>query len=437
MNILYYLIAFLLGIDQVFINFRFFGMSYDRWLEFMFFFFFFKSYLTELRTNSFFKTWNTFIILFALLQLFMNLKLAIWDKLEFEIVYTEFTKSFSFLAFSFLFLLIAKKDIKYVNLLVFVHFAICIFAFLQHPLSPFASQMLEIKRFLYSSAESDRILGKLKTEGVYIDGGYGGRFRLAGPFVTSINFAYFAISSVIINFYLYLKYKKRIYLFYLAVLLVASFFTQTRSLLLAEIVLIFGFLFFGPFKKQGLYKMAIVLGLSMALLFVYFGKDYLSTGDSRITKISDGQHGDGRPLLWLTAAHTVVNYPFGITAENYMEVKKEMFIRYGHPIILTMPSHNGLINIGFQYSFLGYILFFFLVIFLLHFINLLEPKYAVFFKLALVAYLINAFFHNNFVLSEDYTFYLVLMLIPLNMYTENNLLEKNDQIGTEKKMIEI
>ncbi|WP_282163172.1 O-antigen ligase family protein [Ulvibacterium marinum] len=367
----------------------------------------------------------------------MNLKLAIWDKLEFEIVYTEFTKSFSFLAFSFLFLLIAKKDIKYVNLLVFVHFAICIFAFLQHPLSPFASQMLEIKRFLYSSAESDRILGKLKTEGVYIDGGYGGRFRLAGPFVTSINFAYFAISSVIINFYLYLKYKKRIYLFYLAVLLVASFFTQTRSLLLAEIILIFGFLFFGPFKKQGLYKMAIVLGLSMALLFVYFGKDYLSTGDSRITKISDGQHGDGRPLLWLTAAHTVVNYPFGITAENYMEVKKEMFIRYGHPIILTMPSHNGLINIGFQYSFLGYILFFFLVIFLLHFINLLEPKYAVFFKLALVAYLINAFFHNNFVLSEDYTFYLVLMLIPLNMYTENNLLEKNDQIGTEKNMIEI
>ncbi len=399
-------------------------MSYDRWLEFMLFFVFIKSYLTEIKTNPFFKSWNTFIVLFAILQLIINLKMAIWGNLEFEIVYTEFIKCFSFITFSYLFLLIAKKDIKYVNFLVFIHFAICIFAFLQHPLSPLASEMLEIKRSLYASAESERILGKLKTEGVYIEGGYGDRFRLAGPFVTSINFAYFAISSVIINFYLYLKYKKRIYLFYLAVLLVASLFTQTRSLLLAEIILIFGFLFFGPFKRQGLYKIAMIVGVSMSLLFVYTAKDYISTGDSRLTKISEGQHGDGRPLLWLTAAYTVMNYPLGITPENYMEIKKEMFAKYGHPIILVMPSHNGLINIGFHYSFLGYILFFFLVIFLLRYINLLEPKYTVFFKLALVAYAINASFHNNFILSEDYTIYLVLMLIPLEMFTENNQLEK-------------
>ena len=437
MNKIYYLIAFVLGIDQIFINFKLVGMSYDRWLEFGLFFFFFKSYLLELKTSPFFKNWNTFIILFALLQLLINLKLAIMGKKEFEFVYTEFIKCFSFLVFSFLFLLIAKKDVKYVNFLVFIYFAICIFGFLQHPLSPFASQMLEIKKSLFATAESERILTKLNTEGVYIEGGYGDRFRLAGPFVTSINFAYFAISAVIINFYLYLRHKKRIYLFYIAILIIASFFTQTRSLLLAEIVLIFGFLFFGPFKRQGLYKMVMVGGLMLALLFVYIGKDYINTGGSRITKISDGKHGDPRPVLGLTGAYAVVNYPLGIMSEDYMNIKKEMFAKYGHPVILRMPSHNGLINIGFRYSFLGYILFFFLVLFLLRFINLLEPKYTIFFKLALVAYAINASFHNNFVLSEDYTFLVVLMLIPLEISTENNLLVKNNQTEIKKKTIEV
>tara|TARA_R110002050_G_scaffold25689_1_gene68478 strand:+ start:260 stop:685 length:426 start_codon:yes stop_codon:yes gene_type:complete len=108
MKIPYIIIAVLLAIDNIFINFKINGISYDRLLEFMFFGLFFKSFLLEIKNNLFFKKWNTFLILFTLLQLFINFKLAIVGKIEFEVVYTEFVKCISYIAFSYLFLLIAK-----------------------------------------------------------------------------------------------------------------------------------------------------------------------------------------------------------------------------------------------------------------------------------------------------------------------------------------
>ena len=416
MRLAYIIIAILLGIDNVFISFRVGSLSYDRLLEFVLFFLFFKSYLLELKTNPFFKKYNTFLLLFAVLQFIMNLKLAMVGKIEFEEVYIGLFKCFSFLVFSYLFLLIAKKDIKYINIILLLHFAICMFAFLQHPISPIAPQMLEIKKSLFSSVQFDSHLSNLQREGEYIAGGHVNRFRLAGPFSSTINFSYFAISSVIISFYMYLRYQRRFYLTLLVVLFVASLLTQTRSLLLAEICLVFGYFFFAPLKRHGLYKLAMVTGAIIAILFVYTSKDVLTTpGNSRISKME----GDSRPLLWVTGLYAVINYPLGITKQDYFEIKKEMFRKYGNPDVLHLASHNGLVNVGFKYTIFGYLLFFFLVLFLLRNINLLEPKYIVFFKLALFSYLINASFHNNFILNADYPFLMVLMLINIDHYYQS------------------
>lgn len=428
MRLIYILIALLLAIDNIFINFKVSGISYDRLLEFVLFFYFFKSYLLEIKINPFFKKWNTFIILFALLQLFVNFKLAILGEIEFELVYTEFVKCFSFLVYSYLFLLIAKKDMKYVNIIVFIHFLICVFAFLQHPLSPIAPQMFEFKKLLYASVIDDPAMGILMNEEAYISGGLGNRFRLSGPFPHSISFSYFAISSFVINFYMYLKYKRKFYLVFLIVLFLASLLSQTRSLLLAEIFLVFGYLFFAPFKRHGLYKLAMVTGALIAIFFVYAAKNLLTTGNSRITNISEkGGESDVRPLLWVTGVYAVILHPLGISDQDYMEVKMEMFRKYGNPGILTLSSHNGLINMGFHYSFLGYFLFFFFISFLLSYINLLEPKYVVVFRLVLISYLLHTSFHNNFILNADYPFLMVLMLISVDAYNKNNLLEKTDR----------
>ncbi|MCM4154284.1 hypothetical protein DHD05_22080 [Arenibacter sp. N53] len=420
MKIPYIIIAVLLAIDNIFINFKINGISYDRLLEFMFFGFFFKSFLLEIKNNPFFKKWNTFLILFTILQLFVNFKLAIVGKIEFEVVYTEFVKCISFIAFSYLFLLIANKDIRYVNVIVFIHFLICIFAFLQHPLSPVAAQMLEIKKMLYVSVQSEPGLANLGNEEAYISGGFAERYRLSGPFVSSINFSYFAISSFAINFYLYLRYKRNYYLAFLIVLFIASIFSQTRSLLLAEIFLVLGYFFFAPIKRHGFYKLAIVTGAFFAIFLVYASKDLLTGGNSRITKISSEGQSDARPLLWATGIYAVMNYPLGITDQDYRTAKLQMFSKYGNPSILHLASHNGLINIGFHYSFIGYILFFYFILFLLDYIKLLDSEYVVLFKLILFSYLIHTSFHNNFILNADYPFLMVLMLINVNFKDKNH-----------------
>ena len=420
MRYLYIIIAILLAINNVFIRFKIGDISYDRLLEFVIFFFLFKSYLNELKINPFFKKWNNFIMLFAILQLLMNLGLAISGKLEFNIVYIGLFKCFSFLVYSFLFLLIAKKDLKLINIIVYIHFAICVFAFLQHPMSPIASQMLELKKSLFSSGLDDAVLRKLGNEEGYIEGGHGDKFRLAGPFLSTISFSYFAISSFIINFYMYLRYNKKIYLFFLVVLFIASILSQTRSLLLALILLVFGYLFFAPFKRHGFYKLAIVTGMFIAIFFVYASENLIATGNSRITKVSSGGKGDSRPGLY-----TVVQNPFGITEKYYTEAKQEMFRKYGNSDILMVSAHNGLINIGFHYSIFGYFLFFFLVLFLLRNINLLEPKFTIFFRLVLLSYLVHTSFHNNFIFNADYPFLMVLMLISVDYYKPMDKFEIN------------
>lgn len=418
MRIVYTLIAILLGVDNVFIRLRIGSISYDRLIEIFLFVILFGAYLKELRTNPFFKKWNIYLVAFGLLQLVINLKLAVVGSIPFEEVYEDFFKCFSFIVFSFLFLLIAKKDLKYLNILLFVHFLICVFAFLQHPFSPIAAQMLEIKRLLYASVEGDRLIGRLETEEVYIAGGYSDRFRLAGPFASTITFSYFALSSVFISFYLYLKSKKRIYLWMLVTLLTASLLTQTRSLLLAEIFLIFGYLFFNPGRKHALYKFGIVTFSVLALTFAFTVKDGLTDGNSRITRLSSGGEGDSRPLLWLTGVYAVINYPLGITYDDYETIKKEVYYKTGSAAVLFLSSHNGIINIGFHYSMLGYLLFIFLVLFLLRYIQTLGDKFRLYFKLVFISYLIHISFHNNFFLNADYPFLMVIMLIGLEYSME-------------------
>ena len=432
-NIAYIIIAILLAVDNIFIKFKVGDISFDRLFTFLMFFVFFGAYLKEIRNNQFFRRWNVFIIVLAILQLLANLKLSMSGDLEFKYVYIFLVKSFSFVAFSFLFLHIAKRNIKYVNIILFVHFLICIFAFLQHPLSPIAGQMLEIKKLLYvATDEASRTRATLTTEEAYITGGFADRFRLAGPFGNTIGFSYFAISSFIMTFYMYLRYKKKYYLWMLIVLFAASLLTQTRSLLLAEIFLVFGYLFFAPFKRQGFYRLGIVAAALIAVLFVYSSQDILlKNSSSRITQLTSAGQTDTRPILWLTAVYAVMTNPFGISQAEYQLAREDMHRVFGHGEILHLWPHNGIINVGFHYTFFGYIVFFYLIAFLIRNINYLDKKFAVFFKMALIAYLIHTSFHNNFVLWSDYPFMMVLMLISVDYYY--NPPEKEVDLVTEEE----
>jgi hypothetical protein len=424
---LFILIAILLAVDNIFIKFKISGISYDRLLELALFIYFFKDFLQEIRINLFFKKWVSFLLAFASLQLILNLFSAIDGGILFEDVYKGLFKCISFIAFSFLFLLIAKENHKYLNIIVFIHLMICVFAFLQHPFSPVASEMYGIKQLLYSSLEEGKGLTRLSREESYIEGGHGYRYRLSGPFGYSISFSYFAISSFILTFYMYLRYKKKFYIIILIVLFIASILSQTRSLILAEIVLVLCYLLFAKQRKSYRFKFLFIGATLIFSIYSLINTPEPTVGvNSRITNID----GDSRPLLWLTGFYTVMKHPLGVSDQEYAVARKEIFYIFGDQSILNTLPHHGVINIGFYYSFLGYLLFVLLVIFLLQYINLLESNFRLFFKLVLISYLIQVSFHNNIFLTNDYPFLTIIMLIPLHYYYGN---DKNEILFNQTK----
>ena len=108
-------IAVLLAVNNIFVNFRLGPLSIDRLLEFAIFAIFFKSFLTEMRTDSYFRKYVIAIVALAVIQLLMNIRLTAFHEAESSVIMQSFFKCISFVVFSYLFLLIIKEDIKYVN----------------------------------------------------------------------------------------------------------------------------------------------------------------------------------------------------------------------------------------------------------------------------------------------------------------------------------
>lgn len=414
LKISYIIIALLLAFDNVFIRFRLGGIiSIDRALEFIFFFILLRPYLNSLRNNSFFRGWNAFLIAFALLQFLVNLRFLVFSEIGPLVVLVDLFKSISFIVFSALFFLIAQKDIRYVKVILIGHLFICLFSLLQHPISPIAGQMLEIKKLLFSSGVADRLASNLENEVAYISGGHADRFRMAGPFANTISFSYFAITSFCMSFFMYIKTSKRFYLIVLGAVFICSVLSQTRSLMLGELVIVFGYLFLAPQRRRPLYQLGLVFSGVILALFITVGQDYLLPKNSRLTSASSEGHSDSRPLLWLTGITAAVTYPLGVSKSDYKTVKKEMYDKYGKTAILHLTAHNGIINIGIYYSLLGYLLLFLFVRYLLRHNKNSNLLMRHFFVLCLLGYAVHISFHNNIILSADYPFLMVLILLGL------------------------
>lgn len=427
---LFILIAVLLAVNNIFINFRIGNLSYDRLLEFGLFFLFFKSYITELRENSFFRKYNLYIILFAIVQFLMNIKLVMFNGAETKIIYVSFVKCFSYIVFSYLFLLIVKENTKYLNIIIAIHLGICVFGLLHHPISPLSSQVHQIKTSLYKGVEGNEGLSKKLTgQDRYIQEGISNRFRMSGPFPSPIPFAYFLLSALFLNLYMYLRSNKKIYLFNLSIILLCSFMSQTRSLILAEVVMIMIFWVFINNKRINTYKVGIVITvLALAVLYVNRPSSSVQTGESsRMTKFNDR-----RELLWITGMYAIAKHPFGISKEQYAEVRREMYYITGSLTVLYMPSHNGFINTAFNYTVIGYFLMIGFCIFIYKRTKPLSKNYRIIFNTFYIAYIINATFHNNFLFYSDYTVYMVLMLITIHyQYEKNKGLEYPKQLLNE------
>ena len=412
------LIAIIIGFTNVFINFRIGSISYVRLLSFCFFFLFFKSYIDELKTNLFFRSFNIFILSLAIIQVMMNFKLSIVEGIEFKPVIIGLIKNLSFIAFTFLVILIAKKDLKYFNYIIYVHLIILVFALLQHPLSPIASQITDFKRLLFVNPE-EHVLIKLLNQETFIKYGMADKFRLSGPFSSPISLSYLLFSSFCLNIYLFFKLNKRFYFICATFIVFISFLTQTRSLILAEGFIILGLLIFNYSKRRNLYKIAFITVMFAFVLF-QLNKQNDATNQSRFNNYEI----DNRPLLWYTGLITVATHPFGVTSEQYDDIRSKMAIRFEDSHVKNLATHNGFINIGFNYTLLGYLIVILFFVFLLKSINQLEPKYKILFHLFIVGYILHIAFHNVFIFIDDYYILLVIAILNLQINSKNNSLNQ-------------
>lgn len=413
-NWVYFLIAFLLAIDNVFVSKRIGFLSFDRLLEIIIFIYFFKQFLIEWKTNKFFKRFCLFVIMFISLKLLMNVRFLLIGEistaLEIQKIYTDLFKGFTFIMYAFLFLIVLNKGLKYVRVICWVHLLIIIFSLLHHPLSPLSSQVSEIKKTILTSNDSEHVqFNSSGNEDIYIKQGLASRFRLSGPFAFAIPFSYFAFSSFILAFFMFIKTRKKFYLIMIGLLFVCAFLSQTRSLILGFIVITGGY-FYLKKEKSIKYKFHLYVATFFAIVPLILFISSISV-ESRVTQGASHAQ-DDRPLFWAAGIFAVMENPFGVTNDAYDEMKYYVYYKYGGgPGLLELTSHNGLINVGFNYTFFGYIVFLFFTIFLLKNASLSPPNLKLFFRLILAGYLVHTSFHNNFIFYADYPSLMMPILI--------------------------
>jgi len=426
-SVVFIIIAFLLATNNVFIDFRVGSLSIDRLLEFLFFGLFLNTFIKEFFANAFFKKFTFFVIALAIVQLISNSLLASFHGLESMDLLEDLFKSLSFIVFASLFYLVVKENLWYLKFIVFIHLLICVFALLQHPLSPISSEIHEIKVQLYSNIDQvDARSIKLKNQETHINYGVSNKFRLSGPFVSTTTFSYFLMVTFLFNLYLYFRTHKRIYVFTTAFVILCGILTQTRSLVIAIAVILIGiFILINKNSRfNNLKVISTVILLVTSLVFMNKFDSLFDENSSRLTNLTEDSSSTGRPLLWLTGLKAVAKHPLGITDAQYTIVKQEMSKKYGKYSLGFLNSHNGLINIGLNYSALGYFIIFMFAIFILKSTRLLSKNYKYLFYLFFFGYLLNVFYHNNFIFISDYDILMALMLIPLHyIYEQENLNE--------------
>lgn len=250
----------------------------------------------------------------------------------------------------------------------------------------------------------------------YVTLGIGEKFRVSGPFNNSIALAYLSLSAFFISYYMFYRTRNKLYLLNCAFIIFVSVLSQTRSVLLAELFFTTGVLAFSQNLKVRLFSRTVfavglcVLALNSVLDNAVF-QGSQEQPSTRILKFND--EGSDRPLLWITGLYAVGNYPVGITEREYMEAKKEMFSVFKSPHILAVAAHNGFVNIGFNYTIVGYFVFIVFGLFLVAQSGKLPYSLRIIFRLFFAAYMINSFFHNNFIFDSDYDVLMVMMVMSM------------------------
>ncbi len=403
--LMYIYIALILATEGILQGLKISGIDISRVLQVAVFIFLIKSFYFDINNN---KALRTIFYFFIVMLLFLSLKMFVttfyFNDLDMDIFF-DAIRLILMMVSLYLTYYIIKKDMKYLNLILIFNLPIMLVAFFQFQMFPFSDIAWDIK-FDYFNYQRVTFHGEgtLETNNSF-------RQRVIGLYATSIPLSYILVTNMIIGLYLYLKTNSKIYLLYFLFLGITSFFTLTRSVVLAFFILLIYVGYIGLVKsslKKKIYTIIIITVLSFASLFL------LGESEGKLDRLSssEGKSATGRLPLAITGAVALIKYPFGITDAKYDEVKKEMYQVLRHPNVLKFTSHNGLLNVGFTYTVFG-LLYFIYFIFKMKKVlkQYLSPKMMQFFIVGTFAYFAHGLFHNNFIFVVEFYILIVLAII--------------------------
>tara|TARA_B110000902_G_scaffold265347_1_gene349368 strand:- start:951 stop:2261 length:1311 start_codon:yes stop_codon:yes gene_type:complete len=407
-TVLFLFIAITLGLNNIVVGVKVFGVSIDKLFGLFCFLLLSKSFFHDFKYNKYFRKINMIFVGFLLLKILKTESLLLQNEsMESGLILMDMAKNIFFIMYFYLAYFLSTRYVDGYKIIILVLFLGFVLAFFQHPLTPLTSETMDFKLEYFSG----NLLkgGSEKLEDA-INYGYEVT-RVSGPYGYSITLSYVLITAAIITIRLYLKENSLKYIALFIFIFFISLLSLTRSVILSMLILSF-YLIYYFLKGRGssITKVLVLLLLSFfsVTLLSYFiiGNDPFM----RVFSFNDSSANARLPLL-LTGIIAVIENPLGVPTAAYMEVKDLMYMTYQNHHILTKTSHNGIINIGFEYTFLGYFLFaFFIMETRSHLIGIDKVK-RTFWLCALFSYFTHVMFHNEMMFISDYHSLLFLALL--------------------------
>ncbi|RRS30909.1 MAG: hypothetical protein P794_05240 [Epsilonproteobacteria bacterium (ex Lamellibrachia satsuma)] len=406
------IIAITLAVNNIFIGYKIMGISFDRILLGVLFVISLKSFLYDIKTNKYLRLVVIFFIIFFALNLLKSSYLVLaCDEYNISNMIRSSFRILTMLIFFYLsfFLISRSSNYRLFKYMLFILFLAFLLAFFQSYLTPFTEIANKIINFFFS-VNMDENMSELIASN--IEYGSTWELRTTGPYGSTITLSYALASAGLLSTYLYKKTEEKIYIYMLLFILVVAVLSMTRSVIITQIILVFYSMFS---VKNRLGKLVITLAI---LIMPYLFYLYLDSFE-RVLDLNETSASGKIPLI-ITAIYALLLSPLGVCSTIYEEARHFMYEIFHTEEILKYTAHNGIVNIGFEYTVIGYLLFFYFFYLLFKASKKLRKSDRKLWVALIVAYFFQQSFHNMGLFVGDFPVLLILALYIFDISLSKN-----------------
>ena len=410
-NVIPFLFLFLLGINNVFVGYRFLGFSYDRLFELLAFIFLFPSIIKDVNEDSNFKSILIFFISIFILRIFVVF-LANIDGVYVDMqVGREIIRSFYFTVILCLIYFALKRNENSINIYLFTMTFISLMGFFQNPFTPLTDFASDLKmNYFVDNMSPEEYANAFDSLSIF-----GFIPRVTGPYGSAVPFSYALLTSLTVASYMYISEKRKIYLYLIIFFFLVGIMTLSRSLFIASSIVLL-YVLYDMFRKK------IVVLFSLLIPFFVFAF-LVILSETRLLEFDLSKNaGSSRINAVIAGFVTIIEEPIYATSETYLKNFELSCLQFKlGDCYSVISSHNGFVNVSEENTILGLFILLLIFYYLYKYCSSLERTKKGIFTIGLIAYIIQISFHNNILFLSEYTFILIIVLILLEKRKMNTI----------------